>query len=231
MFNIKGSLYSTTDLQFAMNEALKPNVKVMLIDDIDTSISNKDNVIYSGVLLPPYDAICAYESGNIQQFQSIYTYHITMNCIKIIAAIISRLMMGDNIMLYIPGHIYEQVTFFLLHMLNYHGIVCGNEKVPFNYNPQYNDTNLSYLFKLEYIDSLSFLIMLEDTEIVLKQDGDLLKKLIYDINPFIIHPVINEYINYFVGLSNSMKTSNVLLRPAIKTYNSTTSYLLEEEDY
>jgi hypothetical protein len=213
-----------------MSEALKPNVKVMLIDDIDTSVSNKDNIIYSGVLLPPYDAICAYEDGNIQQFQSIYTYHITMNCIKIIAAIILKLMMGDNIILYIPSHIYEQVVFFLLHMQNYHGIVCGNEKVPFNYNIQYNDTNLSYLFKLDYIDPLSFLIMLEDTEIVLKQDGDLLKKLIYDINPFISHPTVNEYINYFTGLSSNMKLSNTVLRPAIKTCNIA-SDLLEEDDY
>jgi hypothetical protein len=230
MFNLKGNLYSTTDLQFAMNEAQKPNVKVMLIDDIDTSVSNRDNVIYSGVLLPPYDAICAYESGNIQQFQSIYTYHITMNCIKIIAAIVSRLMMGDNIMPYIPPHIYEQVTFFLLHMQSYHGIVCGNEKIPFNYNTQYNDTNLSYLFKLDYIDSLSFLIMLQDTEIVLKQDGDLLKKLILDINPFITPPTVNGYINYFTGLAGSMKSANTLLRPAIKTC-SITSELIEEDDY
>lgn len=203
-----GTLYSTSDLNLALHESEKLNSKIMLIDDISTTYQNP-RIIRAGILLPPYDAMCAFDNNNENDFISIYQFHIITSCTKIIASMIGCMMNNYNILLYIPEHIYREVSYLLLHMQNLHGIICGNESTPFYYNESYNDFNIGFLYKLNYISPEEYLYKIKDMNFI--NDPDIIQKLISELNPVLSEYTIQKYYDYFINFSKLMKNNNNVL--------------------
>ncbi len=212
-----GSLYSTTDKNFAIAESFKPDSKVMFIDDIEKEFYtnyNNPNMINAALFLPPYSAMCAYQEGDDNKFKAIYEQHIMTNCITAISAILRSLCNGSHIMLYIPDHILSQASFFLWYLDNYYGLSCGNDRAMYMYNKLMQDNNIRFMFFMNHI-TVEELVCNIDLQ-CLKVDLELYDRLYNILNP--ITHTLDGFIEYLKQYKDSMLKIDKPLRPMVKSY-------------
>lgn len=112
-----------------MYEAIRHNyIVVAMVDDVN--ITSIEGVYSLADLLPPAASIAAETEGNIEAARAIYQeYLLSDNSLRSIAAILTALSAGTNIMIFVPQEESMNFTFiqtFAEVFVNLFGISIGN---------------------------------------------------------------------------------------------------------
>lgn len=220
-----GTLYYTTDKNFAISESYKPDSKVLFIDDIESEFYqnyNNPNMVNAALFLPPYSAMCAYQEGDDKKFIMLYEQHITNVCLKVISAIIRALCAGTHIMLYIPDHIISQVECFLSYLNNYHGILTGNNRTIYMYNKAMHDNNIRFMYFMGHITTEEVICNIDLN--CLTVDPELKDKLYAAINPVLPSNTFENFMKFLISYKDMMIKYDKPLRLMV----ANNSYNMEE---
>ena len=132
---IKGTMYVVTDVNLLPN--LMPTSRIVIIGEPDPMLVNQTNAVVGSILMPPYMAMTNYVNGDMQTFGMEYYNHLgKQESTEFIAVLIRALYNGVNITIYITKDEYDMYFKLLAeYICNVYGIVIGNERVPFVFNP------------------------------------------------------------------------------------------------
>ena len=125
---LKGNILLTTDKNIIMETLhMRPDIKLISLDE-DNELGLDPSVVIPGtILLPPPGAIVAEVDGDEQKYNMIYSAHLLSEPVKeYMSSILAFLYKGGKLLLYYPDSDYnntvKSMLFFIL--INY-GIHVG----------------------------------------------------------------------------------------------------------
>lgn len=141
---LRGNMYITSDKNIIYETLnMRPDVKVINLDEDNSLNIDKNTIIQGTILLPPVEAKIAEVDGNEQKYDMIYVNHLTSDKIAdYMSSIMAFSYMGGSILFYLPDE-YNNTKYKLLGFLyNLYGIHVGviNDKTQ-NNAMYYSDIN------------------------------------------------------------------------------------------
>ena len=214
---LKGTIYITDDPNIIYSVPIGGNTKIIDMDEDEVLIKN-DNILVGTCLLPPVEAKIAEADGNEMQYDTIYSSHLLEPYQQqFIAAIISYLYKGGNILIFLPeiDTMYTREK-FISHLFNRYGIHCGIIGHP---DPRFNSCFyddrciplwLNLIYSVGVIDAYEYLIQYPIDAVI--NNTPVITKLIDEINPYA--DTFNDKINYIFRLHKLLHKNNKI-RPAV----------------
>ena len=143
---LKGNILLTTDKNIIMETLhMRPDIKIISLDE-DNELGLDPSVVIPGtILLPPPEAMIAEVDGDEQKYNMIYSSHLLSEPVKeYMSSILAFLYRGGKLLLYYPDTDYnntiKSMLFFILITYGIHiGII--NDPNPDNASC-YFDANL-----------------------------------------------------------------------------------------
>lgn len=215
---LKGTIFITDRLEFIYNAKLNGMTKIISLDEDDILMDSKD-IIGGTCLLPPIEAKIAEADGNEQLYDSIYCNHLLLPFQQqFIAALISFLYKGGNLILFLPEIGYNNTSNKLVeHLYRIYGIHPGiiDDPNPQNANCFYDASCipiwLNLIFLAGVISAYEFLYMYPEDAII--SNNDVMNLLIKEINPY--GESIQDRINYILRFHKLIHRNPKVL-PAIR---------------
>lgn len=196
---LKGTIFITDSLDFIYNAKLDGRTKIISLDEDDILMDSKD-IIGGTCLLPPIEAKIAEADGNEQLYDSIYCNHLLLPFQQqFVAALISFLYKGGNLILFLPEIGYNNTSNKLVeHLYRVFGIHPGivGDKNPQNANCYYDATCipiwLNLIFGVGAISAYEYLYKYPEDAVL--SNNEIMNQLILQINPY--GESIQDKINY-----------------------------------
>ena len=211
---IRGTLYVTTDLNMLKN--LIGMSRVIIIGEPDPGLVNSIQAVVGSILMPPYSAMTHYVNGDMNTFGMEYINHLMkQEATEFIAVMIKALCNGTNLTVYVTPDEYDMYfRIFAEYMINIYGIVIGNERMPFSFNPTFIPSlcNLLFLSNLMTVEELfmNYPVGVQFSELAVI-------KLINEVSPRIKNTDFNSYAAYFMQYNQMTKTNGRYIAPALVT--------------
>lgn len=214
---LKGTIFITDNLDFIYNTPMNESTKIVSLDE-DGILDNMKNIIGGTCLLPPMEAKIAEADGNEQMYDSIYSEHLLLPFQQqFIAALISFLYKGGNLILFLPEIGYTNTTNKLIeHLFRIYGIHIGHigDQNPVNTNCYYDAKCipiwLNLIFTAGVITPEEYLYMYPEDAIISNEQVMFL--LINEIKPY--GSTISEKRNYILRY-HKLIHKNPKITPAI----------------
>jgi len=129
---LKGNILITTDKNIILESIhMRPDVKIISLDE-DNELGLDPGMFIPGtILLPPVEAIIAEVDGNEEKYDMIYSAHLLSDPVKeYMSSIIAFLYKGGNLLLYFPNQEYnntiKKMLFFIMVLYGIHIGIIGD---------------------------------------------------------------------------------------------------------
>ena len=192
-----------------------PIVKVVDMEDSPQTLPKEHpNVIGGGVLLPPIDALIAEQDGDENKYDRIYLNYFHEEYVSLfMEALISALLLGTNLILYLPNKEQFQTPRKFAQVVEYlYGIrigVIGQRPSVCNLNDISSvKCWLCAAYRSKAITPREFLYLYPGD---IDATPEIISKLIMDINPMDENPM--PYLN---KLSRQLKEKPDLIVPLFR---------------
>lgn len=214
-----GDMSITDNLDFVMdilvqNPYHETMVKVIDLEDSPQALPKEHpNVIGGRVLLPPIDALIAEQDGDEGKYDRIYITYFQEEVVQnFMEALISALILGTSLILYLPNNEGFQTPRKLMQVIEYlYGIrlgIIGMRPSEYNMNdPSAVKCWLCGAYKCNALTPREFLYLYPGDI----DNPTILTKLIVDLNPVDQNPV-----PYFNRLSRLLKEKPNLIVPLFR---------------
>jgi hypothetical protein len=184
-----GDISITDNLDYVRDVLIQnpyPNAMVKVLDleqDSPTLPLEHPNVLGGRILLPPIDALIAEQDGDENRYNAIYTKYFQEQSVSaFMEAVISALLLGTTMILYLPNHEGFATPRKLMDVVGYlYGIHIGVAgEVPAQY--EVGDVNcvkcwLCGAYKNNALSPREFLYLYPTAQ----DNPEMINKLIYDI--------------------------------------------------
>lgn len=204
---LNGNIYVTTDFNVAMQNAIA--YKIVSIGELDPNSLQSLNAIKGSVLIPPYVAFESKMNGDEMTFNNIYFDYLNQKePTSYIAAIITALYQGKNIMLYLNQDEYDMYFMSLWnYMKNMYGITIGTGNIPPSFDEGFSWIICAIMYKSGMIVAQEFLELYPSG---VQIPDDLIAKLAEQLNGdiYLTDTSFNSYKQYFNDLKESIKRNN-----------------------
>ncbi len=203
-----GTISITTDLNTVQN--MLGSHRLVIIGEPDQQLIQLTNGIVGSILLPPYPAMMALMDNNMQEFNRIYSEHLsTPECNAFISILVKSMIQNTNntnILLYMTPDEYNMYYIpFSTYIRNMFGIEIGSQYNNFYYNNAYD----SQIYSLLYLNDL---ITVQELFLVYPAgtyfNDFVVMKLINELRPAVNFTDINQYRQYFYDYKESTKQQN-----------------------
>ena len=163
--NILGTLYTAEDPNFVRTVLSDPrsNTICMSMDETDNTLESEfpNRVQVSTILCAPPSAIYKDIDGKHEEFIQDYNEYLDSPPVtEFIAAMLSFMHRGGNILLYIPEFTEDSVwvNVLILNLYTRFGVTAGmSEDRSFSYDPRYDTVIANLLYYYGYIDIFDYL--------------------------------------------------------------------------
>lgn len=213
---LKGTIFVTDKEEIIYNTPLNGNTKIVSMDE-DGVLINSDAILVGTCLLPPIEAKIAEADGNEQLYDTIYSNHLMETYQQqFIAALLSYLYKGGNLILFLPEIGNCTTKKFIQHMYICYGIHIGliGSQDPTEANWYTSDRCiplwLNMIYSVNVISPYEYLYMYPEDAAI--NNMGIMNQLIDEINPY--EETINEKINYILRL-HKLIHKNPKVQPAI----------------
>ena len=132
---LKGNILISTDKNIILETLhMRPDVKIISLDEDNTIGLDSGNFIPGTILLPPVEAIMAEVDGNEQKYDMIYSNHLLSEPVKeYMSSIIAFLYRGGKLLLYFPDMEYnntmKKMLFFIMVIYGIHIGIIGDQNL------------------------------------------------------------------------------------------------------
>lgn len=200
-----GTLSITTDFNTVQN--MLGSHRIVIIGEPDQQIIQLTNGIVGSILLPPYPSMMALMDNNIQEFNRLYSEHLSSSeCNSFLAVLIKAMMQNSNILLYMTPDEYNMYFIpFSVYMRDMFGITIGSQYNNFSYNNNY-DSQIYSLLYLNDLITVQELFLIYPTGIYF--NDMVIMKLINELRPPVNFNDINQYRQYFYEYKETTKQQN-----------------------
>ncbi len=186
---LKGTIYITEREDIVYSIPYNSNTKIVSLDE-DGVLAEAPNILVGTCLLPPIEAKIAEVDGNKGLYDTIYSNHLLQPFQQqFIAALLSYLYKGGNLILFLPELGYNNTKEMLIYeMFKLYGIHIGliGDQNPQVANCYYDESCipiwLNSIYSVSAISPIEFLIMYP-TDAMLNNNV-IIQKLVKELNPF-----------------------------------------------
>ena len=185
---LKGTIFVTDNVDLVLKSSIN-NTKIISLDE-DGVLPQSPNIVGGLCLLPPIDAKIAEADVNEQLYDTIYSSHLLEPFQQqFIAALVSYLYKGGNLLLFLPELGYTNTTEKLIeHLFRIYGIHPG---LIGNNNPQiancYYDEKcipmwLNLIYSARVISAYEYLYEYPADACI--NNNEILNQLVMELQPY-----------------------------------------------
>lgn len=200
---IKGVLTFTSDINIAQFASRDPNARVLYLSDTEGIDIKSLGFLSASALVPDYNILSDIINGNIPAFTQKYTEYLNMPVqSNYIAAILTALVRGINIVLYYPKDVEElYYPKFLQELFSVNfGISPSTRTSNFMYyGDSYDDNILNFIYHEGAIPCNEFLLLCTNA------DQDNILKLIHDYQLCSPEKGPTKDISYYISILREKK--------------------------
>ena len=231
MFTLTGKIFITDKMEIVNNFPITPTSRIINLDEDDLLPKDNPCIIAGQCLLPPIEAKIAEADGNEAAYDDYYSKTLTNQYNQtFIAALISFLYKGGNLLLFLPELGYSLTCDKLIeHVLRIYGIQIGKLGYESNEYHKLTESELHCFYDASYtpmwLDMVYLSGVITPYEYLLEYplgmqlgngNPEIRDKLILDLNP--IGFTLNEKMNEIMFIRDRLHYNPKSRSPFVSAY-------------